>query len=868
MRMRAGLAASALIGIVCASLVPPAVGAEVVSAPETVRAASSVSGTPEQLLASTPTVPPLRVGYKSGLFPNLASPVKDKRGCALRNQMLIKLAVVKPRVLKGCRLVGGTWYADFGATKITQASKVRLAKLVPDVYVYGQGASGWTQPQRDAYIKVTPPATTRKKSVRSLPTVIASVFEAGPKPTSIIPVSPSGQAFMTKVNTLLINNPEPGQAELDALKAGNPSMFENWTVSTLLNAKAWGISLSPALFANFQVTLQQCSGTGRAATRARPAALSVDVTALDNPCSDSYTVTEFGDDYKVIAVPQIASTVPNEDAAILRGYGTPVGEVVTRSLFGIHAPAHWTSDLATGYDGDIDTDTIPDIPVGYTRLWDTETTWKDLEPTAGNFDWRKLDKQIQVAQALNARVMLVLGQTPSWAGSTPQSMPTDIGAWRTYVREVCRKYGASISAYEVWNEANLPTFWTGTPAQMADLTKAAFEEIRGCNPSALVVAANTTSRATGSFGVFFPAYLQELKTRNWPADAYSVHSYPSASGGADDRITGIGQFRTALALAGAPFTTVFDTEVNYGLAGLGEGKVDLQGTRAMTLLSRTYIDSVRYGFGSTFWFVWTKNPDSKFGIQLTKQASSERQAWSTTYDWLVGSQFQRCAVTSFDVTVCQFSKAGSNFSIIWHGDVATDPVSTPAGYLTGLGSRACDLYGSCTPLDAQGVYPIGSMPLRIDGPPTSAGPSPTSTDSSSPTATPAPAAPKVIDVKCITTRGVPLWTFECTDFGPVRVGSTAVLKVKVTNRSARPHTLQMRAWPSDLNVNGSLTVEPANGLCGRVTGMGSCTLTLRWTPSSPGPLGTVPLIVCEQGSVNQCYQPPAGRQLSGTATGS
>lgn len=289
------------------------------------------------------------------------------------------------------------------------------------------------------------------------------------------------------------------------------------------------------------------------------------------------------------------------------------------------------------------------------------------------------------------------------------------------MREVSCRYGPSITAYEVWNEANLPTFYGGTPAQMADLTLAAFEEIRKCNPSALVVAANTTSRATGSFGTFFPEYLAELKKRNWPADAYSVHSYPTASGGADDRIKGIGQFRTMLALAGAPFTTVFDSEVNYGLAGLGEGKVDLWGDKSMALISRTYIDSVRYGFGSTFWYAWTKRADGVFGIQLTPSAVEEQQAWRATYDWLIGAQLQKCASPQTDLVVCQFSRGADNFSLVWYGDISSPKALTSgSGYFGALGSICQTLRGADCAGILSGTAPLSYSPVRISGPPTAA----------------------------------------------------------------------------------------------------------------------------------------------------
>ena len=850
------LAVSVLAGVNVSDTQAAVSQASVVRAPSV----ATASGSPLRILAETPVIPPLRVGFKTGLFPNLASTSKDARGCTLRNQMLIKLAATKPRVSRGCRLTGGTWLADFGKTRITSASQVRLAKLVPDVYVYAQGASQWSAAQRAAYVTVPTPSrvSLSSRSMRSR----ASAVDSGNSQiaNSVIAISPRSQPFVRRVSALLVRSADPTQAELDALKASNPQLFAGWSVATLLNAKAWGISLSPGLFTNFQVTIKECAS----GSQVRSLSSAIELITIDNVrelCSASYVIPEMNTLYEMNAIPQIASTVAAQDSTVLNEYGTPIGEEVSRSLFGIHAPANWVSDFdspnPTGADGPIDPATIPDVPVGYTRLWDTETTWADLEPTRGTFVWRKIDKQIQLAQAVNARVMLVLGKTPSWAGPSAKSMPTDISDWRTYVRTVCQRYGASISSYEVWNEANLQTFWTGTAAQMADLTKAAFEEIRGCNPNALVVAANTTSRATGSFGTFFPEYLQQLKARGWPADAYSVHSYPSASGGADDRIKGIGQFRAALALSGAPFTTVFDTEINYGLAGLGEAKVDISGDNAMTLLSRTYIDSVRYGFGSTFWFVWTAQPDSKFGIQLTKQAANERQAWIATYNWLVGSRFQRCLETSNQVVVCQFSKGVENFSIIWQGDVGSAPMVTDPGYLTGLGSRSCNLRGECQALTQDAPVTVGPMPMRIDGPPLSQGPNPNVDAGKS----------KFITVDCISGRASAVWTFSCTDFGSVPVGSSAILSVLVSNRSAKSHTLNLQPIASGAGGNGAVIHTPADNECGSkpTGGRGTCLLHLTWTPANVGPMTPFALVVCSGNNKLQCYRTDAANGIRGEA---
>lgn len=685
--------------VTCLVLLPTGLPAAAQAADLQPRARSA--GTPAQILRTVPAAAPLRVGYKRGSFPVQNPVAKDKRGCTLRNQLLIKTAIKRPKIGKGCRLTGGMWSLDFGARTETNPAKVRVTRLVPDVYVYGQGGYMWTPQQRAAYSTYVAPTVTTRAGYRADSNAIT--------PSSWAVTSLSGDGYVKKIYNTLVRTSDPTSAELDALKKQNPVLFQGWTLSTLLNAKSWGISLSPTVYANFSVTINECSTDPE----------------KNNPCATTYSVPDTSAENKVPPLPAavneisaVAPVVPE----IVQGYNQPAyGDRTNRALFGIHAPAHWNYDEIDKVDGPVDPATIPTVPYGYVRLWDTETTWRDIEPTKGNFVWRKLEKQIQVAQQKDAHVMLVLGGTPGWAngGGGPQNPPTSIDDWSRYVCEVAKHFGGSIAAYEVWNEANLTTFWTGSAAQMADLTKAAFDAIRGCAGSgALVVAANTTSRADGSFGTFFPTYLQELKARGWPVNAYSVHSYPKAAGGNGARIAGISQFRTMLALAGAPFTTVFDTEVNYGMAGLGAGKEAIVGEEAGALLSRTYIDSVRYGFGSTFWYVWTPAEDPKMGIQLTPGATSEQQAWNKTYDWLVGAQFHACGEVPQPqgLVVCQFDRNGEPFSLAWFGEVRTGAATTvPNGFFGALGSKCDTLYSQDCSAILRGEAPLTSTPVRIYG---------------------------------------------------------------------------------------------------------------------------------------------------------
>ena len=78
-------------------------------------------------------------------------------------------------------------------------------------------------------------------------------------------------------------------------------------------------------------------------------------------------------------------------------------------------------------------------------------------------------------------------------GST--SMPVDLGVWINYVRALVTHYSPAnwagirgIAAYQVWNEANVTGYWTGTPQQMAVLTEHTYNAVKSIDRGALVVS--------------------------------------------------------------------------------------------------------------------------------------------------------------------------------------------------------------------------------------------------------------------------------------------------------------------------------------------------------------------------------------------
>ena len=370
------------------------------------------------------------------------------------------------------------------------------------------------------------------------------------------------------------------------------------------------------------------------------------------------------------------------------------GTTVQQSLFGMHV-----FDLEDGV--------WPTVPVGSVRLWDNETTWSAIERTKGQYDWTKLEAAVTNARSRGVNdILMVLAGTPAWATDDPASggaagvlpgaagMPKDLADWDNWVRAVATQFKGRITAYQPWNEANLTTFSTGTPKEMAQLTKHAYDIIKSIDPTATVVAPSTGTRLGGPFKKFYPAFLAELKALGWPVDVWSAHTYPASLGTPADRAALARLYLATLAAAGAPDKPVWDTENNFGLAGPGPTNPDqdIVDKRAADWTARTYLDALRLGFSRVYWYAWGPENDL-VGIQMYSGTPAAK-AYATLQGWIVGSTYNGCA-GSVRVT-CRFTRAGQPSKIVW-AEQGSRPART-RGF-----SQVCALDGTCKPVTAKRI---------------------------------------------------------------------------------------------------------------------------------------------------------------------
>ncbi len=135
---------------------------------------------------------------------------------------------------------------------------------------------------------------------------------------------------------------------------------------------------------------------------------------------------------------------------------------------------------------------FPDAPVAAVNLTTSQVYWNQVETAPGQYDFSRLDQIVSTSKDRGAQPMLVLGFTPAFHASSPESptaratMP-DPAAWRRWVTTVAERYGNRID-YQVWPEPNIVSNWEDSPAQMARLTAVAGEIVHERAPEALVVA--------------------------------------------------------------------------------------------------------------------------------------------------------------------------------------------------------------------------------------------------------------------------------------------------------------------------------------------------------------------------------------------
>ncbi len=344
----------------------------------------------------------------------------------------------------------------------------------------------------------------------------------------------------------------------------------------------------------------------------------------------------------------------------------PAAGSVTREFFGVHDhdPLSW-----------------PDAPVGSLRAWDCGVTWREIETSPGVFDFSRLDAIVETAKANDSDVLLVLGQTPVFHARNPASesfygegasSPPRLEAWKRYVRKVAERYAGQPVVLQVWNEPNVSGFWSGTPRQMARLTKATYDVLASVSPRPTLVAPALVTRLIGQRAWIDKFWAQQVDGQPVAdfVDVVSLQLYPEADGTPESSMELLAAIRVVLERHGVA-KPIWNTEVNFGLTGLPVSPVSTK--QQMANVARTYLLNAANGVERVYWYGWDQQQivDTLLTEPDGVTATAAGKAFRTVQRWMNGATVQSCDVDAGGTYLCTLTHGDELRRVYWNPTTST-----------------------------------------------------------------------------------------------------------------------------------------------------------------------------------------------------
>jgi hypothetical protein len=343
----------------------------------------------------------------------------------------------------------------------------------------------------------------------------------------------------------------------------------------------------------------------------------------------------------------------------------------------------------------------PSVPFGGVRLWDTNTTWAQIETSRGSYNWTDLDIWLGNISSHGQDAMYTFGRVPHWASSQPSqgcaydvsdpgcAAPTsDLNSgdniWKEFVTAVVKHSLSSpalhIPYYEMWNEPDLTRNWTGTPAQLATMVKDAYAIIHSLDPKAKVVG--PTPSTANQYGVHFLPDYYAAGAAN-AQDIVGLHAYlyngSSFATNPSGITTSISQLQKLMATYGISSKPIWFTEGSWS----GSDSSSLSDSQKAAYLAQEYMLMWSTGAVSRYyWYAW----DSNLGTLWTPSGGMTQAGitYNQLADWLIGSTpaSNPCSEDSSGTWTCSLTlSTGYPGEIIWNANTSKT-ITVDASFLT------------------------------------------------------------------------------------------------------------------------------------------------------------------------------------------
>jgi hypothetical protein len=308
----------------------------------------------------------------------------------------------------------------------------------------------------------------------------------------------------------------------------------------------------------------------------------------------------------------------------------------------------------------------PPVEFGSWRLWDSGVAWPQLEPQLGKWDFTLLDRYVQLAAQHHVEIVLTLGLTPAWASARPQepsaysrgnaAEPRSLADWEDYVRVVATRYKGAIHSYEIWNEPNITGSFSGSPEEMVQLSRTAYEVMKTADAGITVLSPS----ATADSGV---AWLKEFLARGGCkySDVIGYHFYVTPDP-PEAMIPLIQKVKKVLHSRGCENKPLWNTE-----SGWAKPKHFSSDAEAAGYLMRTYVVNWLMGVERCYWYAWDNHNWSTLDLTTHEgnQMTEVGAAYGVIRQWMLGAVLQSCSSQPPGVWTCSFEQGAVKSWIVW-----------------------------------------------------------------------------------------------------------------------------------------------------------------------------------------------------------
>ena len=378
--------------------------------------------------------------------------------------------------------------------------------------------------------------------------------------------------------------------------------------------------------------------------------------------------------------------------------------------------------------------------------------WESIEQSSGVFDFSYFDNYLKFAPkdgTNTAQVILTLSKTPPWAlpitgtsscttspaGITGCTAPPDhISDWITFISTLINHYNGTtaphIKYYEIWNEADGTTYYTGTVAQLVALAQAAYPLIKAdphafvVSPSMVGYAQTTSSIATSYLNNYLSAggnsYTDVVAFHGYiAAQTVTPYPLPTADCGAPSHCFGtlinqVTSYRSVMSSNSLGSAPLINTEGGFYSTSVTDADTAAAWLAQYYLLQGSEFSTNKLSHAT--WWIWGGANCAGCPQSGPTTPSIVGIAFTQLYNWLVGTTISSVCTNAGNIWSCLITKSGYQALAVWDasqtcsaGVCTTGSYTVPSGGYT----QYRTIGGTLVPISGSTIQ-LGLKPLLLE----------------------------------------------------------------------------------------------------------------------------------------------------------